>query len=496
MNEIQTYNLTPQQAFTRSGVRFDPSAPTWSIVEERGSRVIDFRTLTSCCAMSIVEGAKATAVELLRTHSVDTVYNAVQRLSHLAETIDLKDKIDANDLINYRSRLRNGHLHYLGHISSFIKRWVELRYPGVNSDVVGFFKAVRIPGNEKGAAVRQRCPYTGPFTDLELQALVENAREAFRVGKLNPVDHAIFLLLTTTGARPGQISMLICGDLVPPRPGHSAWLLRVPSLKKRTARRLTRDRPIPTELARLLAEQARAVGADERLTGVDPALRPLFVAASKASFLDVRMAHIGREGVDAALRRIAGAISVRSERTGEPMNLKSVRFRRTLGTRAIEEGYAPIVVAEMLDHADLQNVAVYVENRSSIVDRIDAVLAEKLGPIARLFLGKIINREAEAGVDDPVARRVGTGHARLVGTCGGPSGCTRLAPIACYTCASFMPWRDAPHERLLQALIDERDRLLAAGIDERIAGVNDASILAIADVIERCKPQAEVATHG
>lgn len=404
--------------------------------------------------------------------------------------------IDDKDLINYRSTLHRQNLHYLEHLSAFMKKWVELGYPGINPDVLVFFRAVRIPGNEKGAAVRQNCPYKGPFTDIELQAIAESAREAFRVGKLGRGDYAILLLVMTIGARPGQLSMLVCGDFELPKNGFSMCMLKVPSLKKRTSNRLTRERPIPAELARLLDDQAREAAADERLTGIDPARRPLFINSEHSDFSDVRLAHIGRSGVDAALQRVARAIDVCSERTGKPIALTATRFRRTLGTRAIEEGYAPITVAEMLDHSDLQNVSVYVENRSSIVDRIDAVLAAKLGPIARLFLGRVIEREAQANVDDPATRRVRADRDLPVGTCGGSSGCNRRAPIACYTCASFMPWRDAPHERLLQSLIDERDRLLASGIDTRIAAANDASILAIADVIERCKPLTETVSHG
>ena len=357
----------------------------------------------------------------------------------------------------------------------------------MDRDVLVFFNNVTISGNEKGAAVRQSCPYNGPLTDIELQAVVENAREAFRVGKIHRADYAILLVLVVTGCRPGQVSMLVCRDLMRPTVGQSAWQLHVPSLKKRTEERLTRIRPIPHELARLLDEQTQMAARDKCMADIAPNIRPIFYNREMGRHSDVRYAHIGRDGVLQALQRIGLAITVRSERTGEPIVLKPGRFRRTFGTRAVEEGYALTVVAEMLDHSDLQNVSVYVENRSSIVDRIDAVLAAKLGPIARLFLGRIIDDESQAGVEDPVSRRVGTGRSRPVGTCGGPSACARHAPIACYTCVEFMPWLDAPHERLLHELIEDRDRLLASGLDPRIAAVNDSSILAIADVIERCR---------
>ena len=69
-------------------------------------------------------------------------------------------------------------------------------------------------------------------------------------------------------------------------------------------------------------------------------------------------------------------------------------------------------------------------------------------------------------------------------SCGKYGFCGSLAPIACYTCRSFQPWLDGPHEAVLNLLISERDRLL--GVDARIASINDRTILAVAEVVRRC----------
>jgi hypothetical protein len=72
-----------------------------------------------------------------------------------------------------------------------------------------------------------------------------------------------------------------------------------------------------------------------------------------------------------------------------------------------------------------------------------------------------------------------------MGNCGEHGFCGLLAPIACYTCRSFQPWLDGPHDAVLEHLICERERLLA-GSDVRIASINDRTILAVAEVIRRC----------
>ena len=94
------------------------------------------------------------------------------------------------------------------------------------------------------------------------------------------------------------------------------------------------------------------------------------------------------------------------------------------------------------------------------------------------------------------SRRVTSAAGKGVGTCAGSRRCTRLAPLACYTCAAFRPWRDAPHEDLLRSLIEERATLLADGISPQVAGANDATIMAVAEVADRCRAMRTGTARG
>lgn len=73
-----------------------------------------------------------------------------------------------------------------------------------------------------------------------------------------------------------------------------------------------------------------------------------------------------------------------------------------------------------------------------------------------------------------------------LGTCGsGP--CGLFAPISCYTCARFQPWRDGPHREVLDWLCHEREQRQADKLDPQMVKIHDATILAVAEVVRRCE---------
>ena len=483
----------PRECDNHAG--FDPVDDVWKIVLEKGATHISFKPIRDRWGDGHANNAKQAALAYMEDRSPDTVKGAVNALARMARHVFAGDTISAASLMGYRSLLAREDLHYLGHLAAFLKFWVARGYTGVDRDVLQFFGSIKIPGNVKGAAVRTHHPTKGPFTDLELQGITLAAREAHREGRVSRQDFAILLALTATGSRPGQLSMLACGDLVPPAPGSSVSRLLVPSLKKRTRKRLTRERVIPGELAALLKKLVAERSRDERFQATPVDRRPIFAVAATA-FASLPDAHIGKRGVSRALKRIQSALRLRSARTGAPINLAPRRFRSTLGTRAADAGHPPVLIAHLLDHTDLQHVGVYVESRPSIVDRMDAALHDRVEPLAGLFSGEIVADESESGTGEAPSRRVASAAGKGVGTCTGSRRCTRLAPLACYTCAAFRPWRDAPHDDLLRSLIEERGTLLADGISPQVAGANDATIMAVAEVADRCRTMRTGTAHG
>lgn len=197
--------------------------------------------------------------------------------------------------------------------------------------------------------------------------------------------------------------------------------------------------------------------------------------------------HQTRDSIQQRVKNVFDKLNVFSERTGAPLNIFTMRFRRTIGTQAAAEGHGPLVIAELLDHSDLQNVGVYVSSSPEIIERIDRAVAMRLAPLAQAFSGVLVNGESEhnASPSQKIVAPKFASNFKPVGSCGQFGFCAFAAPIACYTCSSFRAWLDGPHEAILDFLIAERERLMKT--DVRIASVNDRTILAVAQVVEMCK---------
>ena len=194
------------------------------------------------------------------------------------------------------------------------------------------------------------------------------------------------------------------------------------------------------------------------------------------------------------ITQACNSLEIKSERTGELIKINTGRFRKTIGTRAAEEGHGELIIADLLDHSDTQNVGVYVEATPAIAERIDKATAMELGPIAQIFMGEIIINENDADRGQDPSSRIGNPSIGNVGSCGKYGFCGALAPIACYTCRQFQPWLDAPHEELLEILLSEQERIFKQTNDSRMASINDHTILAVADVVARCKAMKD--HHG
>jgi hypothetical protein len=205
--------------------------------------------------------------------------------------------------------------------------------------------------------------------------------------------------------------------------------------------------------------------------------------------------HMTSTEITATLKRAMGKLDVHSHRTDGPLISNTRRFRRTFVTRVVEEGASPAQAAIAAGHTDLQNIGVYYETRANQVERLDAALATKLGPIADAFMGRIVDDEADAVNGGDPAKRIPWFRRKFgekpqrngeLGTCGaGP--CSLFAPVSCYTCAKFQPWKKGPHREVLDWLVAERDRKLETGLDPQIVKIHDATILAVGKVVAACE---------
>ncbi len=169
-----------------------------------------------------------------------------------------------------------------------------------------------------------------------------------------------------------------------------------------------------------------------------------------------------------------------------PMPLTAKRFRYTFGTRLAEEGASKLLIANRMGHTDLQQVDAYVAASPRIVDNIDRAIGAALAPLARAFKGQLVEDEAHTTHKGAPGSRIIDFRVSPapVGSCAGKGqGCAFNKPVACYTCFRFEPWLDAPHEKVMNRLLEERKKWTG---DERIAAVNDEPIRAVEEVIGLC----------
>jgi hypothetical protein len=311
----------------------------------------------------------------------------------------------------------------------------------------------------------------------------------------------LFMLL---GQRAVQYASLkVCdAGLARAKDGTPVYTLKIPRAKQRNqlSRTEFKDRVLIPQIGELLVQYRNDVRTAFQGLLPDPSKAPLFPARRRSGGEPNGFEyHRTAPALALLLRDSLEKLRAMSERTGQPLNITATRFRRTVATRAAMEGHGELIIAELLDHTDTQNVGVYIEARPEIVERIDRALAMYLAPMAQAFAGMIIEDESQASrAGDPSSRVCDPRFdpsMKPMGSCGKHGFCGFLAPIACYTCVSFQPWLDGPHEAVLEYLISERDRL-AAKTDLRIASVNDRTILAVAEVVSLCEAQRQEPVDG
>lgn len=490
-----------------------PKTPTEREFYSRDGRLVNFHSdrwrlntdieLTIGAVCNNFPGDSMTlryVVEFYAKHSSPShAKNLLERLAHYVKSLNGAPLLSPESIISYSASLDKSRAWYLSSVRVILRQWVRMGYPGIPAETTKLLDNLTIKGNEKGRAVQSMCPEEGPLTDIEMLGVVEAATHSFANNDLGLEETCLLMTLAMTGRRPAQISALKIKDLISK---DGKYWINFPRAKQRNAkwRSSFKRFAIVEDLWLLLSQQvghvknlfSNALGIEDIPLNMQPDL-PLFPRIAERvdigdlqSILQTDHTHIPSYEIYTIVRDAGQKIGVVSERTGEPVYLNPNRFRYTLGTNLAREGKGIYVIAEALDHSDTQNSGVYVKNVPDIVKRIDKAVAMQLAPLAQAFKGILITSEQHAKRGNDPSSRVTNGRSCL-GNCGSYGFCGALAPVACYTCAHFQPWVDGPHEQVLEGLISERDRVAEQTGDLKIASTNDRLILAVGDVVRRCR---------
>lgn len=499
----------PASAISKEGYFFNRSEDRWKLNKDVSIH-LNFPT-------PVHEGTESGFRQALQRFAEERSPRYVENIYHNF-TYYIKDtsatQVTVVDLTNWRAMLGTHRECCLGAIRSFLIAWHEYGFKGVSAEVVELLQGWRIKSNKTGEAIARGCPKKGAYTDLEMAALLDWANIAVAKKKLPFEDYALMIAFAMTARRPVQITAMRGKDLVQQTDeGATLFRLNIPRAKQRGVkfRGVFRSLAVIEDLFLILNQQhKRSVAAVEAAIGgpLDSGLReevPIFLNYEVLKGVDqatqVRDHLLGARPdrlhaptylTSSAFQRIAKLCTARSERTGKCIRISPMRFRRTRGTKLRREGFGPFVIAELLDHSDIQNVRVYTENTAQEAVVIDQLIGAQLAPFAQACMGKLVGSEREAIRGDDPRSRVPNEGQHTVGTCGSYNFCAS-GFRACYTCYHFQPWVDGPHEEVLAGLYAEKERTRTAGCARVVVDANDQLILAVEHCVLLCKEAKSLA---
>lgn len=518
---------------------YDPASGRWTLAKGIS---IDVERLREKVAGQLEPGLTNTLVhyaERKTGRSVNNICLLLYQYFSFAKEQGKVQEIREQDILNFRAEMcaQDAHDGRLIKLRPFFCTWSSLGYPGVSKEISRFFRSLKLVAPPRGQAVLSLDPKEGPLEQSESAALRAGVMAAYGRGLITHEGLVVSLFLSYTGRRPIQLAHLKLMDLDDSRTDdlhpmelnqtrRKMLLVHVPRAKQTDSkfRQFRRSiEVIPALWAALIRLREEVICRfDEMLVELDWKLDladrerihlqlPLFPSwaaikdsvAKNYQLVDQRpfgqkLVELQEKAASAAWHRSSAMIrkllveavttaSV-SSRTGEPLKAVPRRLRYAKGTDAARAGYGKLIIAELLDHTTTHTVDVYTKTVPEHAAPINKAMALAMSPLVQLFRGQMVDREIDAvGGDKPLATRIlikGEGAA----TCGAGVQCglNRL-PRPCYTCDSFQPWLDGPHEALLEDLLRERQQRLEILGNPAMVGVEDNTIIAVVNVIQRCE---------
>jgi len=482
---------------SEAGQMFRPTDPRWYL----DPTTYAFPIITALVAFTdeVQPYFRIALARYASSRKADTVINIATFLGMVANRHgDEFNILDERDFLSAKTSAGKEREYQLSTIRGFLRFWYKSGLYGISDEFIDAIGKLTFSGNEKGQAVLSHDPVQGPYTQLEMEAIIDGLNNAFLENRISLEDWVLVKLYAERGLRRAQLIQLAFQDFSAVK---DTFFVNQPRAKQRgvgfreafTKFQISED--LYKAIQRLKAERIREI--DDKsskgfagslsLLPLFPNINVLVASGTRTQPLDATC-FLPRETLNLPLQRVETAISAISERTGERIHLTSKRFRSTLGTDLNREGAGVGVIATALDHTDYQNAGVYVQSTGDNATRLNQKVGKLLAPLAQAFAGLIVRNETEAERGaDPTSRIRSIDGSENVGSCGNHAFCSANAPVSCYTCVKFQPWLDAPHEDVLADLYEERERTLRLTGDETIARINDRVILAVEDVIRRCE---------
>lgn len=483
---------------TRNGTSFDPTSDYLRFLTNGGTKNFDMKKLKGLCAPDLFFAIQQVLVWFLKYRSIAHSFNIYSRLKDFLQKVHERTgtplKTVTEDMIlNYRVNLDDSTEWYLGTLRGFFLRLSKQGFQGIDLSATKLLEQIVLRGNKKGWAVLTMDETEGPFTDMEHRLIKDSVVEGFGNGTLNLRQTSLVFLFMTLGIRSAQAADLKVKDLEIKHEvnGEISYILKVPRVKQRNQKRrkALKERLLDPYVEKILLAWLKKVAEEYHDEKIDDGDLPIFPCIRRVAKPDPGFElHSDSINLRAEIIKIFQILSIISPRTNEPLKVTPRRFRYTLGTRAVIHGAGEMVVAELLDHSDLQNVRVYTKFSDELIEILNEELSSDLGPLAQAFRGEIVLFD-ESDLSDPKNIIAYPGVPIEKGyqgkcRCGGE--CDDVPPIFCYSCPYFTAFKGAPHEEVLELMLIEKQKELDLG-NIVIAEQLDLSIAACRAVIMKCR---------
>src|SRR5690606_2484902 len=206
--KINSKGASSPLAVSKDGYTFDPSDEYWQLNKDVTISLVLPRAIDPVSEA----GFRATLQRYAEEASARHTRNMQTRFKRYLRDTGAS-RVTPSELLNWRVSLEAELEWQLGGLKGFLLAWHDYGVNGVSVEVVELLDGWTIRGNERGSAVSNGCPETGPLTDLEMSALLDWANAAVVKGGVLFEDYAYLLTLVMTARRPVQIAALRGKDL-------------------------------------------------------------------------------------------------------------------------------------------------------------------------------------------------------------------------------------------------------------------------------------------
>lgn len=217
---------------SRAGQEFTPSGERWRLnYEDEVSPSLD--KLGGVFEADVRPYFRLALARYAAINSADTIFNVMKYLSMIInDHVSMTNILDPTQFISLKARRGKSREYQLATIRGFFRYWYNSGLWGVSDEFISATAHVVFSGNEKGRAVKEKCPYTGPYTPIEMQGIITGINNAFANRELEITPYLATLLMAQRAVRRAQAVQLVFGDF---KQHGGKFSVRMPRAKQRGA---------------------------------------------------------------------------------------------------------------------------------------------------------------------------------------------------------------------------------------------------------------------